>query len=600
MEGIFTPPDGTAVNHPNLTRAILANADARGGQPCLRFFRDGGWRDLSWREVGERVAAYARGLATLGRRPGERIAIISGNRPEWALADLAGLAAGTQVVGVYATLPDADMAFILRHAACRTAFVETPELAARLSALRPQLPALEQIITLSGSSEARAGVLDLPALAAKAEGRGPLPGCAAGGDDAALVIYTSGTTGEPKGVILTHRNILATLAAVAAAFGDVSRLRLNLSFLPLAHALERIAGHFLPLVQGHTIAYARSLDTVADDFRAVRPDFAVAVPRVFEKIYARIHAQVQAKPAAAQALFRWAVQAGTRRSQYLERGQMVPSALAVRWAVADLLIFRAIRARLGGRLRFFVSGGAPLSAAIARFFHAAGILVCEGWGATETSAPSTWNTPSAYRFGSVGRALPGVEVRLAADAELEVRGFNVFLGYLDNPAATAEAFTPDGFWRSGDIGRRDDDGFFYITDRKKELIVTAGGKNIAPQKLENLLREQPFISHCLVHGDRRPYVVALLTVDRATLAAAHPELAQAPLEDERLQQLLAVQVEEVNRQLARFEQIKAFRVLESDFTVESGELSQSMKLKRRVVEERYRHLLDDMYLREKG
>ncbi len=582
------------MGEPNLARAVLANARARGGQPCLRFFRSGAWRQLSWAEVGERVSALARGLGGLKIAPGDRIAIVSGNRPEWALADLAGLAAGSQVVSVPPTLPDAEMAFILRHAACRLAFVESPELAARLAGLQPQLPSLGPVILLE--SDAGGGQIPtLKDLAAAHPQGGDLPGLAAAPNQPALVIYTSGTTGEPKGVILTHRNVLATLEAVVAAFGDVSRLRLNLSFLPLAHALERIAGHFLPLVLGHTIAYARSLDTIAEDFRSVRPDFAVAVPRVFEKVYARIHAHVRSKPATAQALFRWAAGVGVARSELLERGLAVPPGLAIRYAVADLAVFRAIRARLGGRLRLFVSGGAPLCAAIARFFHAAGILVCEGWGATETSAPSTWNTPSAYRFGSVGRPLPGVEVRIAADGELEVRGPNVFPGYLDNPAANAEAFTPDGFWRSGDLGRRDEDGFFYITDRKKELIVTSGGKNLAPQKLENLLRQQPLISHCLVHGDRRPYLVALLTVDRQALAASHPELAQVPPDDERLRRLLAAQVEEVNRQLARFEQIKAFRVVEQEFTTESGELSQSLKLKRRVVEARYRDLLDAMY-----
>jgi len=587
------------VGEPNLARAVLANRRTRGTQPCLRFFRRGRWRQLSWEEVGERVSAIAHGLGRLGVVPGDRIAIVSGNRPEWALADLAGLAAGGQVVSVFPTLPDAEMAFILRHAACRLAFAESPELAARLAGLRSGLPALGPVVLLE--SDAAGGQLPtLRDLAAGAGQGGELPGLAAAPDEPALVIYTSGTTGEPKGVVLTHRNILATLEAVVAAFGDVSRLRLNLSFLPLAHALERIAGHFLPLVLGHTIAYARSLDTIAEDFRTVRPDFAVAVPRVFEKVYARIHAQVRSKPAAAQALFRWAVGVGVQRSQHLERGQPLPPGLAARYAVADLAVFRAVRARLGGRLRLFVSGGAPLSAAIARFFHAAGVLVCEGWGATETSAPSTWNTPSAYRFGSVGRPLPGVEVRVAADGELEVRGPNVFPGYLDNPAANTEAFTPDGYWRSGDIGRQDRDGFFYITDRKKELIVTSGGKNIAPQKLENLLRQQPLISHCLVHGDRRRYVVALLTVDRQALAAAHPELAQVPPDDERVHRLLAAQVEEVNRQLARFEQIKAFRVVEQEFTAETGELSQSLKLKRRVVEERYRHLLDAMYEEGEG
>ncbi len=545
--------------------------------------------------MGEQARALARGMLALGLVPGQRVAILSENRPEWALADLGSLAAGCQVVSVFATLPDDEMAFIVRHAACRLAFVESPTLAARVLALRACLPALEQVVVLEGQPPAGEGVSSLTDLAARGAEEEPLPGLEATADEPAVVIYTSGTTGEPKGVVLTHRNILGTLEAVTAAFGDISSLRLNLSFLPLAHALERIAGHFLPLVQGNTIAYARSLDTVAEDFRAVRPDFAVAVPRVFEKVHARILTQVRGRPAPARALFRWAVGVGVERSSRLERGQPVPPSLAARYAVADLLVFRAIRARLGGRLRLFVSGGAPLAADIARFFHAAGILVCEGWGATETSAPSTWNTPAAYRFGSVGRPLPGVEVRLAGDGELQVRGVNVFPGYLDNPQANAEAFTPDGFWRSGDIGRVDEEGFYYITDRKKELIITAGGKNIAPQKLENLLRQRPLISHCLVHGDRRPYVVALLTVDRAALAAAHPELAEAPPEDERLHRLLEAEVAAVNRQLARFEQIKKFRVVPGEFTAQGGELSQSLKLKRRVVEERHRHLLEAMY-----
>lgn len=586
----------------SLPRAVLAHAESRPGQACLRFFRDGTWRQLTWGEVGARATAIARGLASLGVGRGARVAIISENRPEWALADLGSLTAGCQVVSVFPTLPDAEMAFILRHAGCRLAFVESAELAARVLALRPQLPHLAQVVVLQPGEGGGEGE-PLPLAELEERGRrqgGELPGLAAASDEAALVIYTSGTTGEPKGVLLTHRNILGTLEAVVAAFGATESLTLNLSFLPLAHALERIAGHFLPLVLGRTIAYARSLDTVAEDFRTVRPVFAVAVPRVFEKIYARIQLQARRRPAFARALFAWAVKVGEQRSRLVERGRPVPPALTVRYALADALVFRSLRAKLGGRLRLFVSGGAPLAADIARFFHAAGILVCEGWGATETSAPSTWNTPAAYRFGSVGRPLPGVEVRVAADGELEVRGVNVFPGYLDNPAANAEAFTADGFWRSGDIGRVDEDGFYYITDRKKELIITAGGKNIAPQKLENLLRQQPLISHCLVHGDRRRYVVALLTLDRAALAAAHPDLADAPPGDERLRALLGAQVAAVNAQLARFEQIKDFRIVPGDFTAAGGELSQSLKLKRRVVEERYRHLLDDMYREEEG
>ncbi|MFZ5785473.1 MAG: AMP-dependent synthetase/ligase, partial [Acidobacteriota bacterium] len=342
-------------------------------------------------------------------------------------------------------------------------------------------------------------------------------------------------------------------------------------------------------------AYARSLDTVAEDFRTIRPDYAVAVPRVFEKVAARILGEVAGKPPAVRALFGWALAAGTRRSELDERGAPIPALVRVRCVLADALVLRRVRARFGGRLKLFVSGGAPLAADVARLFHACGILVCEGWGATETAAPATWNTPRAFRFGSVGRPLPGIEVRIATDGELEVRGPNVFKGYLDNPQETADAFTPDGFWRSGDIGGVDGDGFFHITDRKKELVILASGKNIAPAKVENLLRQRPLISNCMVHGDRRPYLVAAITLDRAELAARRPELAAAPIVDARLREAVAAEVEAVNPHLARFEQVKRFALVEPDFTPEGGELTLTLKLKRRVILERHRSALDALY-----
>ncbi len=582
----------------NITQVVLDNAARHPHRACLRFFRGGSWQELPWAVVRERVRAVAGGLAGLGVGGGDRVAIVSENRPEWALADLGSLAAGAMVVSVYATLPPDETAFILGHSRCRVVFAENEALAEKVLALRGRLPALEHLVVLDGPAPAdpcvTLAVLEESADAA-ARGQAVAHGLAAERDTPFAVVYTSGTTGRPKGVVLTHGNLLAVIEAILEMAGDLSDLEVNLSFLPLAHALERVAGHFLPLYLGRTIAYARSLETVAEDLRTVRPSFAVAVPRVFEKIHARVLAQAAARGRPARALVEWAAAVAAKVSCRRERGLPPGPALALRHRLADLLVLRRLRAAVGGRLRFFVSGGAPLDPEVARFFHGAGLLVCEGWGATETCAPVTWNSPPAYRLGSVGRPLPGAEVRIAADGELEVRGPMVFSGYLDSPEETAEAFTADGFYRTGDIGRRDDDGYYYITDRKKELIITAGGKNVAPQKLESLLRRRPLVSNCVVHGDRRRYLVALLTVDRIALEAVHPELEQARSDDPELRRLVEAEVDAVNQELARFEQVKRFSVVEPDFTPEGGELTVTLKPRRRVIEERYRELIEEMY-----
>ena len=423
-----------------------------------------------------------------------------------------------------------------------------------------------------------------------------LPGAARTRDDLATILYTSGTTGVPKGVQLDHGNILAVLASAMDEFStELSRLRRNLSFLPLAHALERLGGHFLPLTLGRTVCHARSLETVAEDFRVVRPHFVVAVPRVFEKIHARVMAGVAAASPLRRRMFHWCLDTGLACSRREEAGRPVPWSLRARRSIADRLVFHRLRAALGGEVVLLVSGGAPLAADVARFFHAAGVLVCEGWGATETAAPSTFNTPRAYRFGSVGRPLPGVEVEVDSDGELLVRGPNVFRGYWRQPELDAEVFDDRGFWRTGDIGRIDDDGFVWITDRKKELIVTSGGKNIAPQRLETFLKERPGISNAMVVGDRRSYVVALVTLDREALRASSPELADAPAGDARLADLIAAEVEAVNARLARFESIKRFAVVEPDFSVDGGELTVTLKLKRRVIADLHADTIEDLY-----
>lgn len=585
----------------NIAQVLFARAAEHPDRPFLRFHRDGAWRDWTYRQVLERVTAIAGGLAALGLEAGERVAILSENRPEWALADLGSLCAAAVVVTVYPSLPGEDAAYILGHAEARVLFAENVAQAAKILAIRDKLPALERIVLLEGEPEpgTEALVMPLDSLEKAANPVGAASRVRQAQDlpsEAVFsLLYTSGTTGLPKGVVLTHGNAIRTLEAVLETTPDLSPYDLNLSFLPLAHALERFGGELMPLYLGRTIAYARSLQALPEDLLAVRPSFLVVVPRVLEKIHAKFRARLAERPPLEQAIVHWSLRTGRRVSLGRERGQEPGALLRLQYAIADALVFREIRRRLGGRLALIACGSAPLSVEIARFFHSAGIAVCEGWGATETSAPVTLNTPGDYRLGSVGKPLPGVEVKLAEDGELLVRGPGVFREYFKDPEATAQAFTPDGFFRTGDIGRRDEDGYYYIVDRKKDLIITSGGKNVAPQKLEAMLRERPLVSNALVHGDRRPCLVALLTLDREALARLEPDLADLPPDAEALVRRIEKEVAAVNALLPRFEQIKAFRILDRDFGHETGELTLTMKLRRRVIEEKYRDVLDSLY-----
>lgn len=585
----------------NIVQVLLARAAEHPLRPFLRFHRDGGWRDLTYREVLDRATAIAGGLATLGLEPGDRIAILSENRPEWALADFGSLCAGAVVVTVYPSLPGEDAAYILGHSEARVLFAENAAQAAKILAVCDRLPGLERIVLLEGQPEPGTEALVM-SLAALEHASSPVVAATrvrvaqdAPPDTVFSILYTSGTTGLPKGVVLTHGNAVRTLEAVIETTPDLSPYDLNLSFLPLAHALERFGGELTPLYMGRTIAYARSLQTLPEDLLAVRPSFLIVVPRVLEKIHAKFLARVAGRPPLMQALVYWCLRTGRRVSLRQERGQPLGLLLRLQHAVADALVFREIRKRLGGRLKLIACGSAPLSVDIARFFHSAGITVCEGWGATETSAPVTINTPGDYRLGSVGKPLPRLEVKFDADGELLVRGPGVFREYFKDEGTTAQSFTADGFYRTGDIGRLDEDGYYYIVDRKKDLIITSGGKNVAPQKLEAMLRDRPLISNALVHGDRRPCLVALLTLDREALASAEPDLAALPAGHEAVTNRLAREVAAVNAVLPRFEQIKAFHVLEQDFTHETGELTLTLKLRRRVIEAKYRDVLDNLY-----
>ncbi|OFW53382.1 MAG: hypothetical protein A2146_07430, partial [Actinobacteria bacterium RBG_16_67_10] len=418
-------------------------------------------------------------------------------------------------------------------------------------------------------------------------------------DDVATIVYTSGTTGPPKGVVQTHGNHMAALGAavqvLVASEGDV-----HLLFLPLAHSFGRLES-FIGPYKGLCTAFAENIDKLRDNLPEVKPHFICAVPRVFEKVYAGALAKAEAGSPVKKKIFRWAVGVGKEASRLKQAKLPVPGALAFKYRLAHKLVFHKMHEALGGRLRFAVSGGAPLSREIAEFFHAAGILILEGYGLTETCPALTFNRFDHYKFGSVGPALPGVEVKLAPDGEVLGRGSNIAKGYFKQPAATAEVFLADGWFATGDIGKIDPEGYLFITDRKKDLIVTAGGMNIAPQNIENLLKGDPFISQVMVHGDKRPYPVALITVNPEELAKFAKEqgilnldpaaLVKHPKVVERVSRI----VEQRNTELQSYAKIKKFAILPGDFTVDNGLLTPTLKVKRKVIREEYREALEELY-----
>jgi long-chain acyl-CoA synthetase len=592
-----------------LARMFWSRVERGGDSPAQQFKRDGAWVTLTARELGEAVRELALGLIALGRGQGERVALLSSSRAEWVQADFAIFSAGCVTVPVYPSYPPDLVAYVVNDSDARTLIVEDAAQLAKALEARERMPKLEQIVVMSGYDAPQPPTKVMTWQALRRLGRdteaahkstladrvaSTQPG------DIATIVYTSGTTGPPKGVVQTHANHLASLRA-SAEMTPVEPGWVHLLFLPLAHSFARLES-FLGIYNGLQTAFAENLETVGDNLKETRPHFICSVPRVFEKVYAKILAGVEAGPPTKKKIFRWAIGVGREVSRHQQRGQPLPPALAVKRAIAHKLVFSKLHAALGGRLRWAVSGGAPLSREIAEFFHAAGILLLEGYGLTETCPVLTFNSPTHYKFGSVGRALPGVEVRIADDGEILARGPNVATsGYYNQPQATAEVFEPSGWFHTGDIGRLDADGFLFITDRKKDLIVTAGGMNIAPQNIENLLKGDPFVSQVMVYGDRRPYPVALITVspeelskfarDQGILTTDPSVVTKHPKVMERVARI----VEEKNSQLQSYAKIKKFTVLPADFTQEGGELTPTLKVKRKVVSEKYQQAIEELY-----
>jgi long-chain acyl-CoA synthetase len=598
-----TPP----VSAPRtLTELFLRTVDAHRARPdALVHLQDGTWMPLSYAEVYRRVRALSRALRRLGLRPGDRAAIISGNRPEWMITDHACLTARCAGVAIYPTLPATQAAYILRDSGAVAAFVENAEQLAKIRAERASLPALRHVIafdpTLAGDDVHALDALiaegDVGAEADDAAWRAEALG--ARPEDLATLIYTSGTTGDPKGVMLSHGNF--TSNAIAGL--TVLRVRDDdeyLSFLPLSHVFERML-HYTIFLAGATISYARSIDTVAQDMLARRPTVVASVPRLYEKIHARVVENAQ-RSGLSRAIFGWALAQGRIWSELTVAGRTIPAGTALKHRIADRLVFRKLRARTGGRIRFFISGGAPLGGELARFFHAAGLPILEGYGLTETSPVISVNSFDALRLGSVGRPLPGVEVKIAADGEVLTRGPHVMQGYWGKPDATAEVIDADGWFHTGDIGELDADGYLRITDRKKDLIVTAGGKNIAPQPIEGRVKRSPYVANAVMLGDRRRFPILLVVpnVERLQAWARHQQLPQATdlealLESPEAAAKMEQEVAKVVGELAQFERPKKLLLLAEDFSLERGELTPTLKVRRRIVEERWRERIDALY-----
>ena len=591
-----------------LTQLIFDAIDKYGTKPaCFRCKAGGSWQTLTHQDVLQRMTRAGLALKRLGVRRGDRVAILSENRPGWAIADFASLCIGAADVPVYPTLPANQVRYILKDSGAVALFVSTAPQAAKIREIRAELPDLKHVIAMDADAvgEGMLGWKEIYAMGAEAEAAGEGKGfrveaLSAKPDDVATIIYTSGTTGDPKGVMLTHDNIWFNVKS-ALRYYDIGPSDVTLSFLPLSHIFERMAGHYGLFCVGATINYAESIDTVPQDLVDVAPTFVTSVPRLYEKIYARVLENALAGGAVKKRIFFWAKDVGERWADLRLAKQPVPGLLQFQYNLATKLVFSKIQARTGGNMRFFVSGGAPLPADVARFFYAAGLPIYEGYGLTETSPVITVNHVHAIRFGTVGPMIDEVEVKIAEDGEILTRGRHVMKGYHNKPEATAEVLTSEGWFHTGDIGEMDPDGFLKITDRKKDLIVTAGGKNIAPQPIEGMAKHSKYVANAVMLGDKRKFCVMLVVpqfehlepwAKRKNLVFADRDgLIRLPPVQDKMEREVFRQLEG----LAKYEMPKKVMLLEHDFSIESGELTPTLKVRRRVVEKKYQRKIDALY-----
>ncbi len=595
----------------SIPELLMKNASVLKNETAVLYKKDGKYISITYEELYHRGLQVSRGLRKMGIKKGDKVAILSETRPMWMLADFGILNLGCIEVPIYHTDSPEQIAYILNHSEAKAVFVSTKAQYQKLLDVvdkiniefvvshdrflgDPKLP----VLTLFQLSEISEDMSEAEKKEIEDSIKSIEP------DEIYTILYTSGTTGKPKGVLLTHKNIISNLYYTERKTGKIlTKDDIFLTFLPFSHVLGKTDSCYLPMYVGAKIAFAESIETIADNMKEVRPTIMVTVPRLLEKIYARIMDVTHNMSDTKKALVHWAVDVGKNYviKKYIEKKE--PSIL--RYSIADKIMFQKLRGSMGlDRLKFFVSGGAPLDRDLNIFYWACGLKVLEGYGLTETSPVLCVNEPDNFKFGSVGTLLEETEVKIAEDGELIFRGPQVAQGYYKMPEATKESFTEDGWFKTGDIGHIDEDGFVYITDRKKEIIITAGGKNVAPQAIENALKFSKYISNACLYGDKKPYIVALVTlnIERIIDYAKENKLRYLDVSDlaknEKIIKLIKKEIEKVNKNLAKVETIKKFAILPQDFSIETGELTSTLKLKRRVVYQKYRDIIECLYTDE--
>jgi long-chain acyl-CoA synthetase len=578
---------------------LLPKAVAKYGSRRAVMFKDdsGQWMARGYDEVGETVRKLALGLIALGVEKGDKVSILGNTRVEWTYFDFAALTAGATVVPIYQTNSAEECEYVLENSDAKVVIVEDEDQLAKIRAIRGGCPRLEHVIRMTGSG---GGAISTDELIAKGTSLTETDWVAryesVTPDDICTFIYTSGTTGPPKGCVISHGNYRAMLDMVVQKNVLGGGDELTYLFLPLAHSFALLI-QFGTFELGATLAYwERDPLRIMANLAEVKPTYFPSVPRIFEKIYTAATASVEKEGGLRKRIFDWSIAVG-KRFHEAERRRGAGPLLRLQYALADRLVLAKIRNLFGGNLRVAVSGAAPINPDILRFFDAAGVLVLEGWGMTETSTAATIATPDDFKFGTIGKPFPGVEVKIADDGEILVKGPNVFKGYYKNDEATRETIV-DGWLHTGDIGEFDADGYLKITGRKKDIIITAGGKNITPANLEAEIKQHPMISQCVVIGDRRPFLVAVVTLDPEEAAKFAEEKGvdpATPHEDERVRASIQAHLDQVNQKFARVEQVKKFEILPRDFSQEGGELTPSMKVKRNVVAQKYADEVDALY-----
>ncbi len=590
-----------SIVHTSLTHTFRSRILQSADHSAFKRKVGGVWEEITYQEYYEFVQEICFSLLESGVERGDRVAILSQSRVEWAFADMGILSCGAITVPIYQSNVASEVEFILKNSEAKVIFVENESQLEKVLSVRSNIPTLKTTVIFEyKNAQALAGAIPLEEFCQKGLARKDpkvfddlLQKNTS--EDIATIVYTSGTTGVPKGVVLTHGNFISELSDIETTVG-LSHKDTILSFLPFAHILARIE-LYCGLTFGWTHAFAESIPQLVDNLAEIRPTFMFAVPRIYEKVYNKIISQVQDGPPVKKKIFYWSLAVGREVSQKLQKELSLPLALRFKYWIATHLVFNKLKQKFGGRLHFFISGGAPLSREIAEFFHAAGFLILEGYGLTETTAAVFTNQEHRYEFGTVGPPLGEAQVKIAPDGEILIKSKKVFKEYYKNPQATAEVLK-DGWLYSGDIGHLTEKGHLKITDRKKDIIVTSGGKNVAPQKIENLLKANRYISQAMVYGDKKNYLTALITLNPEEVtkfAKAHRIEESKIFTHPQIEKLISDVIIALNTSLANFETIKKFRILKNDFSIETGELTPSLKVKRKYCSEKYKDVIQSMY-----